>query len=104
MGGESGSGGDGKGRKSSGSHINDGGKIVIPLKRDNQGSIAVSHSPVFYSRTKQIDIQHHYICDEVAAQRIQLSYTPTNEMIADGLTKALTHIKFHRLIKQMNMQ
>lgn len=79
-------------------------QIVIPLKGDNQGSIALAHNPVFHSRTKHIDIQHHYICDEVAAQRIQLSYVSTDEMIANDLTKALTHAKFHRFIEQMNMK
>ena len=84
--------------------VSDGvGDIVIPLKGDNQGSIALAHNPVFHSRTKHIDIQHHYIRDEVASQRIQLSYVPTEEMIADGLTKALTHVKFHRFVEQMNM-
>lgn len=72
--------------------------ITIPLKGDNQGSIASAHNPVFHTRTKHIDIQHHYIRDEVAAQRIELSYVPTSEMIADGLTKALTHVKFHGFI------
>ena len=77
--------------------------IVIPLKGDNQGSIALAHNPVFHSRTKHIDIQHHYIRDEVASKRIELSYVPTEEMIADGLTKALTHVKFHRFVEQMRM-
>lgn len=80
-----------------------GGEIVIPLKGDNQGSIALAHNPVFHSRTKHIDIQHHYIRDEVASKKIELSYVPTDQMIADGLTKALTHVKFHCFIKQMNM-
>ncbi len=78
--------------------------IVIPLKGDNQGLIALAHNPVFQSRTKHIDIQHHYSRDEVTAQKIQLSYISTDDMIADGLTKALTHVKFHRFIEQMNMQ
>lgn len=77
--------------------------IVIPLKGYNQGSIALAHNPVFHSRTKHIDIRHHYICDEVAARRIELSYIPTDQMIADGLTKALTHVKFHGFIDQMRM-
>lgn len=80
-----------------------GGEIVIPLKGDNQGSIALAHNPVFHSRTKHIDIQHNYIRDEVASKRIELSYVPTDKMIAYGLTKALTHVKFHRFIEQMNM-
>lgn len=77
--------------------------ITIPLKGDNQGSIALAHNPVFHARTKHIDIQHHYICDEIAAQRIELSYVPTSEMIADGPTKALTQVKFHGFIAQMKM-
>ena len=77
--------------------------MIIPLKDDNQGSIALAHNPVFYSRTKHIDIQHHYICDEVACRKIKLLYVSTEEMIADGLMKALTHIKFHRFMEEMNM-
>lgn len=77
--------------------------IVIPLKGDNQGPIALAHNPVFHSRTNHIDIQHHYIRDEVASKRIELSYVPTDQMIADGLTKALTHVKFHGFIHQMKM-
>ena len=30
--------------------------ITIPLKGDNQGSIALAHNPVFHTRTKHIDI------------------------------------------------
>lgn len=78
-------------------------QMIIPLKGDNKGSIALAHNPVFHSRTKHIDIQLHYIRDEIESRRIELSYVPTEEMIADGLTKALTHVKFHRFIKQMNM-
>ncbi len=80
-----------------------GGEIVIQLKGDNQGSIALAHNPVFHSRTKHINIQHHYIRDKVALKRIELSYVTTDQMIADGLTKALTHVKFHQFIEQMNM-
>ena len=77
--------------------------ITIPLKGDNQGSTALAHNPVFHSRTNHIDIQHHYIRDEVASKRIEFSYVPTEQMIADGLTKALTHVKFHGFIEQMRM-
>lgn len=62
-------------------------QIVIQLKGNNQGSIALAHNPVFHSRTKHIDIQHHY---EVVSKRIKLSYVPTDQMIVNGLTKALT--------------
>ncbi len=76
---------------------------TIFLKGDNQGSFALAHNQVFHARTKHINIQHHYIPDEVEAKRIELTYVPTGEMIADGLTKALTHAKFHNFVEQMQM-
>lgn len=79
------------------------GNIVIPLKGDNQGSITLAHNQIFYSKTKHIDIQHYYIYNEVISQKIQLSYMPTEEIIANGFTKALTYIKFHYFIEQIDM-
>lgn len=84
-------------------NLNKGELIVISLKGNNQSLIALAHNLVFYFKTKQIDIQHHYICNKMAAQRIQLSYIPTNKIISNDLTKALMHIKFHYFIELINM-
>lgn len=64
--------------------------IPMSLKGDNQGSITLAHHPIFYTYTKHIDIQHHYISDEMALGKIDLQYIPTSEMIANRLTKAFT--------------
>ncbi len=72
---------------------------AISLKGDNQGSIAPAYNLVYHARTKHIDIQHHYICDKIAAGRINFLYIPTNKIIADGLTKTLTHAKFYTFVK-----
>lgn len=79
------------------------GEIIIPLKGDNQWLIALVYNLVFYSKTIDINIQYHYICNEVASQKIELPYVLIKEMIADGLIKALTYVKFHCFIEQMNM-
>lgn len=76
---------------------------VISLKSDNQGSIALTYNPIYYAKKKDIDIQYHYIRGKIAARQINLQYIPTTKMIADGLTKALTHAKFHTFVKQMNI-
>ena len=75
----------------------------IALRGDNQSAIALGSNPILHQRTKHIDIQHHYIRDEVEARRIELKYVPTAEMIADGLTKPLLSMKFHAFIKQLGM-
>ena len=76
----------------------------IDLKGDNQSSISLANNPVLHTRTKHIGIQHHYIRDEVTSRRINLVYTPTEEMLADGLTKPLSHVKFFNFIKQLGME
>ena len=76
----------------------------ITLKGDNQSSIALANNPVLHTRTKHIDIQHHYIRDEVTRGRINLVYTPTELMLADGLTKPLSSVKFLNFIREMHME
>lgn len=71
---------------------------AILLKDDNQRSIVLTYNPVYHTWTKNIDIQRHYIIDKVATRWIKLQYISTNEMIADGLTKALTYAKFHTFV------
>ena len=56
---------------------------------DNQGCIALAKNPKHHSRTKHIDVQHHFICEKVEEEVIELRYCPTQEMVADVLTKAL---------------
>lgn len=78
-------------------------ECAITVNGDNQGSIDLANNPVLHARTKHIDIQHHFIWDEITAGRIKLLYVPTTEMIADGLTKPLSHIKFYRFIEQLRL-
>ena len=59
------------------------GEGTIALKGDNQSAIALANNPVLHSRTKHIDIQHYLIQNEVLEGRIDLTYVPTEEMIAD---------------------
>lgn len=64
------------------------------IHADNQGAICLSNDPVFHSRTKHIDIQYHYIRSIIKEnENIKLKYVPTEEMLADILTKALNRKK-----------
>ena len=76
----------------------------INLKGDNQSSIALANNPVLHIWTKHIDIQHHYICDEVTRRRINLVNIPTIEILTDGLTKPLLYMKFFNFMKQLGME
>lgn len=62
---------------------------------DNQGCIALAKNPTHHSRTKHIDVQHHFIREKIEDEVIHLEYCSTQNMVADVLTKALTRVR-HR--------
>ena len=64
---------------------------------DNKGAIQLCLNPVHHRRTKHIAIRYHFIREQVASHSIIVDYMPTNEMLADILTKPLTSNTFHRL-------
>lgn len=63
------------------------------LMSDNQGAIKLAENIGFSSRTKHIDVKHHYIRHLVKRWNIKLEHVGTNEMIADVFTKALGPLK-----------
>jgi hypothetical protein len=65
----------------------------LTLYSDNQSAIALTKNDQFHARTKHIDIRFHYIRYIVADGKISLIYCPTNDMVADTLTKALPSAK-----------
>ncbi|HEV7738704.1 MAG TPA: Ty1/Copia family ribonuclease HI, partial [Chlamydiales bacterium] len=68
---------------------------------DNTRAIALAKDASYHTRTKHIDVKHHFVREKVESKEIRFEYIPTNEMVADILTKALPkpkHEKFTRLL------
>ena len=69
-------------------------KQPIVLFLDNQSAIVLSHSQgQFHTWTKHIDTWYHFIKFCIEDGSIDLIYCPTEDMIADILTKSLPVIK-----------
>jgi len=73
------------------------------LYGDNQGAIALASNPEYHARTKHIDIQYHFIRECVENGVIKLQYCPTEDMVADGMTKALPKERHWKLARKMGM-
>jgi transposase InsO family protein len=71
---------------------------------DNQGCIALAKNPTHHSRTKHIDVQHHFIREKLDSGEIILKYCPTEDMVADVLTKALAKERHQRLAFEMGLR
>ena len=50
-----------------------------------------------HARSKYIEIDVHYIRDQVLQNQVIIAYVPTADQIADCLTKPLTHTRFNIL-------
>jgi hypothetical protein len=68
-------------------------KDATTLFSDNQAAIALTRDHQYHVRTKHIDVQYHWICWVVEQGAIKLIYCPTDDMVADVLTKALPSAK-----------
>lgn len=47
----------------------------------------------YSARTKHIDVRHHYLREHIESGRINVVHIPTEEMVADVLTKPLNSKK-----------
>lgn len=66
------------------------------INEDNQGAIELSKNPKHHNRTKHIDTSFHFIRERVTTKEIDITYCPSNEMIADIMTKALPKATFEK--------
>ena len=75
----------------------------VPLLCDNDSAIKISYNPVQHSRTKHIEIRHHFIRDHVARGDIDLSYVGTRDQLAGIFTKPLDEARFCYLRNELNI-
>jgi hypothetical protein len=61
----------------------------ILLLCDNESAIKIAYILCRHSRTKHIDIRHHFLRDHAIKEDIIISHVGTNDQLADIFTKPL---------------
>ncbi|GJY71411.1 hypothetical protein Tco_0475114 [Tanacetum coccineum] len=69
----------------------------VPIMCDNKGAIDLSKNPVQHSRTKHIEIRHHFLRDNVQKGNISIEKVASEDNIVDIFTKPLKHEVFNYL-------
>jgi hypothetical protein len=75
----------------------------VPLLCDNESAIRMADNPVEHSRTKHIDIRHHFLRDHQQKGDIEVFYVSTENQLADIFTKPLDESTFCRLRSELNV-
>ena len=58
-------------RNNGNNDINDDNIGISTIFSDSQGGIALTKNPEYHSRTKHIDIQHHFVRDQVSIGNVR---------------------------------
>ena len=70
---------------------------ILTLFCDNKSAIDLAKNPVQHSRTKHIDLRHHFIRELVEEKSLILEHVSTERQLADIFTKPLDTNKFESL-------
>nr|GEV78687.1 retrovirus-related Pol polyprotein from transposon TNT 1-94 [Tanacetum cinerariifolium] len=76
----------------------------IPMYCDNRSAIALCCNNVYQSRSKHIDIRHHFIHEQVEKGVIELYFVTIDYQLADIFTKTLPRKRFGFLLPRFGMK
>ncbi|GKB58219.1 putative reverse transcriptase, RNA-dependent DNA polymerase [Tanacetum coccineum] len=78
-------------------------EYITKIHIDNESTICIVKNPVFHSKTKHIEIRHHFIRDSNEKKLIQMIKIHTDQNVTDLLTKAFDVSRFQYLIASIGM-
>ncbi|XP_073041799.1 uncharacterized protein [Primulina eburnea] len=78
----------------------------VPMKMhcDNKAAVSIAHNPVLHDRTKHVEIDKHFIKEKIDNSVIFVDYVPTNEQVADLITKGIHKRQFELLVSKLGME
>ncbi|GJT93359.1 retrovirus-related pol polyprotein from transposon TNT 1-94 [Tanacetum coccineum] len=76
----------------------------IPMYYDNRSAIALCYNNVHHSRSKHIDIRHHFIREQVEKGMVELYFMTTDYQLANIFTKALPRERLEFILSRLCMK
>ena len=75
----------------------------VPLYCDNTSAINLTNNPIQHSKTKHIEIRHHFIRDHVQKGDCKIKFVKTENQLVDLFTKLLACDRFMKLRKKLGI-
>jgi hypothetical protein len=76
---------------------------TVPLYIDNNSALKLTRNPEFHSRSKHIDVKHHFVREKVEEGLINTQRVNTKDNLADAFTKALPKSTHEDLVERLNL-
>jgi len=77
--------------------------IKVLLLCDNTSAINIQKIQVQHSRTKDIEIRHHFIRDHVSNGDCEIQFVATESQLAEIFTKPLSKDRFYSLRNELEI-
>jgi hypothetical protein len=61
---------------------------------DNLDIIYLYENPIFYARTKYVEVDYHFVYDKIMNKKIQIHFILSNDQLVDIFTKPLLNAFF----------
>lgn len=71
---------------------------------DNKAAIAIAHNPIQHDRTKHVEIDRHFIRENLKAKIIQFPFVKSEDQLADILTKAVSSREFYNSLDKLRIE
>ncbi|GAA5824204.1 hypothetical protein JCM3770_006132 [Rhodotorula araucariae] len=70
---------------------------------NNKSSIILAHHPSAHHCTKHIAVHAHFTRERVASSELDIVWVPTQDMVADGLTKSVRGPQHERMVELLGL-
>ena len=76
---------------------------TVPLVCDNTSAINLTKNPIQHSRTKHIEIRHHFIREHVSRGDCEILFIESEKQLADLFTKPLPRDRLNMLRTELGI-
>ena len=73
------------------------------LRCDNRAAISISENPIQHDRTKHIEVDRHFIKENLESGVISLPFVRSSDQLANILTKAVPGPVFHEVLGKLSI-